>query len=92
MKEYKFLKVARNVFKVLAWVILSLGFIVGIVVFITGSNMITPLAPGGTPPTPKAAGLVFMIMGAFYFLILFTVSEMIGLLLDISTGCSKPTV
>lgn len=92
MKEYKFLKVARNIFKVLAWVVLALGIIVGIVVIVTGASTITPVPPGGVPPTPKAAGVIFMIMGAFYFLILYTIAEIIGILLDINTSCSKPTV
>lgn len=92
MKEYKFLKVTRNIFKVLAWVVLALGIIIGIVVIITGVSTITPVSPGGIPPTPKVAGVVFMIMGAFYFLILYTISEIIGILLDIRTSCIKPTV
>ncbi|UCH12053.1 MAG: hypothetical protein JSW18_04340 [Candidatus Omnitrophota bacterium] len=93
MKEYKFLKVARAVFKVLAWLVLSLGIIVGIIVLVTGGAISTAaLTPQGTtvPPTPKAAGLVFMIMGALYFLILYTISEVIGLLLEIRETC-KPS-
>lgn len=92
MKEYKFLRVARKIFKVLAWVVLALGIIVGIVVLITGATTITPMAPEGTPPTPKVAGLIFLIMGVFYFFIFYTISEMIGILLDIKTSCNKPTV
>ena len=94
MKEYKFLKVARTIFKVLAWLVLSLGILIGIIVLITGGAMPTgALTPQGTPipQTPKAAGLIFMIMGALYFLILYTVSEIIGLLLEIRETC-KPSV
>ncbi len=93
MKEYKFLKIARSIFKILAWLVLSLGIIVGIIVLITGGNVPTgTITPEGTqiPPTPKAAGLVFMIMGALYFLILYTLSEVIGILLDIKETC-KPS-
>lgn len=87
MNDYKFLKTARTIFKVLAWVVLSLGVIVGLIVVITGAGGITPMVPGAaTPQTPRAAGVVFMFMGAFYFLILYTLSEVIGVLLDIKSS------
>jgi hypothetical protein len=92
MKEYKFLKVARVVFKVLAWFMLALGSLVGIIVLITGTSVITPpvTAGGATiPPTPKAAGVVFIIMGALYFFIMYTISEIIGILLDLKGSCEK---
>ena len=89
MKEYKFLKVSRTIFKVLAWVILVLGTLVGLVVLIVGGGVI-PTAPGGAAvPTPRAAGLVFIFMGALYFLLLYTVSEVIGILLDIKSSCKS---
>ena len=93
MKEDKFLKTARTIFKVLAWLVLSLGIIVGAIVLVTGGNVPTgAITPQGTPipATPKAAGLVFMIMGALYFLILYTMSEVIGILLDLKE-CCKPS-
>lgn len=95
MKEYKFLKAARTIFKVLAWLVLSLGVIVGIIVLITGGNIPTgAITPQGTPvpPTPKAAGLIFMVMGALYFLVLYTLSEMISILLDIKGTCKPTTI
>jgi|GEM_PF-722750 len=94
MKEYKFLKVARTIFKILAWLVLSLGIIVGIIVLITGSNIPTgAITPQGTPvpPTPKAAGLIFMVMGTLYFLVLYTISEIISLLLDFKSTCKPIT-
>ena len=93
MKEYKFLKTARTIFKVLAWLVLGLGVIVGIIVLVTGGAITGAITPQGTPipATPKAAGLVFMIMGALYFLILMTISEVIGILLDIK-GSKSPVV
>jgi amino acid transporter len=93
MKEYKFLKTAKNIFKVLSWVVLALSIIVGVIVLVTGGG--APIVtPDGTtmPATPRATGVVFMIMGAFYFLILYTISEMISILLDIKDSCSKPAV
>lgn len=94
MEEYKFLRIGRTIFKVLAWLVLSLGILVGIIVLITGGNVPAgAITPQGTPipPTPKAAGLVFMIMGTLYFLILYTVSEIIGILLDIKATCKPST-
>lgn len=93
MDKYKYLKIARIIFKVLAWVAAGLGLVVGVTVFITGGGAPTAL-PDGTaiPPPPRATGLIFMLMGALYFLILFTVSEIIGLLLDIKDSCVKPAV
>lgn len=90
MKEYKLLKVSRTIFKILAWVILVLGVVVGVIVLIAGGGAIPAAVPGGVPaPAPRAAGLVFMIMGAFYFFILYTISEIIGILLDIKASCAK---
>jgi len=96
MKEYKFLKVARIIFKVLAWIVLVLGVIVGLVAIITGGTL-----PGGAVTTPqgmpvspgqqRAAGVVMMLMSALYFLIIYTISEIIGILLDMKASCgTKP--
>ena len=93
MKEYTFLKTARIIFKVLSWVVLGLGIVVGAIVLITGGG-----APTLTPDaeiieaTPRAAGLMFMLMGGIYFLILYTISEIINILLDLKGCCNKQTV
>jgi hypothetical protein len=90
MKEYKFLKAARIIFKVLSWVVLGLGVVAGAAVLITGGG-----APVLTPDaevieaTPRAAGFVFMLMGALYFIILYTISEIICILLDLKGSCNK---
>ena len=93
MKEYNFLKKARLTFKVLAWVILVVMVIVGLAIFITGGGAPTgAVTPQGTPiqPTPRILGIAPILMGAFYFLIFYTLSEVIALLLDIKDSC-KPS-
>lgn len=93
MKEYKFLKIARGVFKVLAWLSLGLGILVGIIVLVTGASVPTGAltAEGAAQATPpRAAGVVLMVMGALYFVVLYTISEIIGILLDIKGAC-KPS-
>ena len=82
MKDYKFLKVAKVAFKILSWVILAFSLIGGVTVLVTGS----PVAMGAgaeVMPASRATGLVFIFMGGFYFLVLYSISEIIGLLLDI---------
>ena len=93
MKEYKFLKIARTIFKVLGWVALALGIVTGAIVLITGGGAPT-ITPQGIeiPTTPRAAGLIFMVMGVFYFLILYTISEIINILLDMKGCCNKQAV
>jgi len=93
MKEYKFLKSARMVFKILGWVALGLGVVTGAIVLVTGGGAPT-ITPQGIeiPATPRMAGLIFMVMGAFYFLILYTISEVINILLDLKGCCNKPVV
>lgn len=89
MDKYKFLRVARVIFKVLAWVSVGLGLVLGLIMLITGGQPTT--MPDGTvvPPPPRAVGLIFMVVGAVYFLILFTISEIIGLLFDIKDSCVR---
>jgi len=93
MKEYKFLKVARIIFKVLSWAALGLGIVVGVIVLITGGGAATIMPDAQViESTPRAAGLVFMLMGGIYFLILYTISEIISILLDLKGYCNKQTV
>jgi len=93
MKEYKFLKIARMIFKVLGWLVLALGIVTGAIVLITGGGAPT-ITPQGIeiPATPRVAGLIFMVMGAFYFFILYTISEIINILLDMKGCCNKQAV
>jgi hypothetical protein len=73
LNNYKLLKLAVTVFKVLAWIGVSLGVISSITIFVGG----------GTPEAPRWMGLVSLIIGTLYLFIFLVVSEVIKLLLEI---------
>ena len=78
-KTYKFLGTAATIFKVLAWILLTLGVIFSFSIFIVG----------GTPETPRITGVIILLGGLMYFLIAFTASEVITLLLDLKNKLEK---
>lgn len=73
-QDYKVLPVAPKVFKVLAWIGLTLGVISALVIF----------AGIGMPETPRWMGIITLIVGALYCFIFMAVSEGIRLLLDMN--------
>ncbi|MDD5504812.1 MAG: hypothetical protein WC300_06455 [Candidatus Omnitrophota bacterium] len=89
MQEYRFLSSARLVFKILSWLSLGIGIVSCIITLISGSNA---QAVQALETAPRAAGFVFLIMGCIYFLVLYTISEMIRILLDIKKSCCKQSV
>ncbi len=78
-KEYGFLRAARVIFKVLAWVVLAMFVLVG---FVTVGVKETALAPE-VPIPPKITSVMYLVMGGLYWLVSYTISEIIGILLDI---------
>ncbi len=72
-QEVKFLGISSLIFKVLAWISAVFFIIVSFIVF---------LGAGGD--TPRGAGIIFLIGGGIYFLLLFTASELIKLMISIS--------
>ena len=76
----KFLRVASIIFKVLAWVS---------VVFFVVVTLIVLVNPEGTG-TPRVASIVFLLGGALYFLFLFTMAEIIKVLVSISLKVKEP--
>ena len=79
MNRYKFLNVGSVIFKVLAWAAVIVGVISAVVIFIGG----------GTPQAPRLTGFIGLLLGAIYFFIFYTASEVIRLLLDIVAKINK---
>ncbi|MDP6685882.1 MAG: hypothetical protein QGI05_02905 [Candidatus Omnitrophota bacterium] len=77
--RYKFLGLASKIFKVLAWISLAVGVVSALIIFIGG----------GTPEAPRSTGLVGLLLGAVYFFVSFTASEVIALLLDLRSKVDK---
>lgn len=73
LNNYKLLRSAVTVFKVLAWIGVSLGVISSITIFVGG----------GVPEVPRWMELVSLVIGALYLFIFLVVSEVIKLLLEI---------
>jgi len=84
-KEYGFLRAARVIFKVLAWVALAMFVLVG---FVTVGIKETALAPE-VPIPPKITSVMYLVMGGLYWLVSYTISEIIGILLDIKGSSEK---
>lgn len=78
-KKFKLLHLFGTVFKVLAWAALVIGVIGTVGVLVTG----------GTPETPRAMSAVILIVGALYFVIFYTVGEVIKVLLAIEEQTKK---
>ncbi len=84
-KEYGFLRAARVIFKVLAWVVLAMFVLVG---FVTVGIKETALVPE-VPIPPKITSVMYLVMGGLYWLVSYTISEIIGILLDIKGSSEK---
>ena len=77
-KGVKFLSISSLIFKILAWISAVFFVIVSFIVF---------LGAGGN--TPRGAGIIFLIGGGIYFLVLFTASELIKLVISISNKVDR---
>lgn len=72
-KEIKFIGISAVIFKVLAWISAAFFVVVSIIVL---------LGAGGD--TPRVAGLVFLIGGGIYFLVLFTIAVSLKLFVTLA--------
>ena len=92
MKDYRFLKVARIVFLVFAWISLLFGIIGAIGIFATGGTQ--AIAPDGTTVAsiPKSLGVIPFIQGGLGFFVFFSLFKIIGVLFCLKKYCDKPAV
>jgi len=92
MKDLKFLKVARIVFLVFAWISLLFGVIGAIGIFLTGGAQ--TIAPDGTTVAsiPKSLGIIPLIQGGLGFFVFFSLSKIISVLCCLKKCCDKPAV
>ncbi len=80
-KEVKFLNLSALIFKVLAWISVAFFAVVSVIVL---------LGFGGD--TPRVAGLVFLLGGVIYFLVLFTISVALKMLVFLTEKASSVEV
>lgn len=79
MKErYAFLRISINIMKILAGLSAGLGIIGALIILF-----------GKTPEAGKLASLGVLLMGGFYFLVLYLFSEVIRLLFDLDKQQKK---
>ena len=71
--EFWALQVGKVAFKVLAWISAVLGLVIAVAV----------LAGAGGPEASRLVGLVWIVVGALYFLIFYVMGQGIQLLLEI---------
>ncbi len=67
------------VFKIFAWLASALGVVFFLIILIGG----------GTPDAPRATSILALVLGFFYFVFFYTVSEVIGLLMRIENNTRK---
>ena len=79
MDRFKILKIFGLIFKVLAFASIVIGLVTAIGIFVSG----------GTPEVPRQMSLLFVVGGAFQFVVFYTVGEVIRLLLSIQEQTRK---
>ncbi|MBI4436077.1 MAG: hypothetical protein HY590_01475 [Candidatus Omnitrophica bacterium] len=74
---YRFLKLTERtrIFEILGWISLAVG----------AGAMFVLLFGGGTPESPRLAGIFWFALGGVYFLIFKTIGGIIQLLLEIES-------
>lgn len=77
--NYQALRIGKVTFKVLSWISAVLGLVVSVALF----------AGAGGTEVPRLAGLVWILIGALYFLIFYVMAEAIQLLLEMRDLLAK---
>jgi hypothetical protein len=68
-----------GVFKIFGWIAAALGVVFFFIILIGG----------GTPEAPRATSILALVLGFFYFVFFYTVSEVLGLLMRIEANTRK---
>lgn len=94
MEDYRFLRVARVIFKILAWLVVGFSLIVIVVLITQGGNIPTMTAQGVVnTPVPKTPMIISLVLQAgIAFLVFYSLSEIIGLLLEVKDSTDKGAV
>ncbi len=77
--RFKLLKIFGLIFKIVAWGALVFGLIGAVGILVTG----------GTPATPRASSIIVLLVGVLYFIIFYTVSQIIEVLLVLLENTKK---
>jgi hypothetical protein len=67
------------VFKIFAWIAAALGLAFFFIILIGG----------GTAEAPRATSVLALVLGFFYFVFFYTISEVVGLLVRIEANTRK---
>lgn len=78
-ERYKSVGLLRKTFKILAFVAAGLGFVFFVVILIAG----------GAPETPRATSILALVLGIIYFLLFYTIAEVLHLFLDIEENTRR---
>ncbi|MCM8794943.1 MAG: hypothetical protein NC819_03985 [Candidatus Omnitrophica bacterium] len=80
-ETFKLLKIFSSFFKMAAWTLLLVVGGVGTVATLMGTD--------GSFPTPKWGAILALLTGIFWFVIFYTISEVIRILLAIEANSRK---
>jgi hypothetical protein len=78
-EKYAVLHKISMVFKVFAWIAAGLGVVFCVII----------LVGGGTPEAPRATSLLALLLGFFYLIFFYMVSEVLIVLMDIEQNTRK---
>lgn len=78
-EKYRVTGILQKVYKVLAFIAAGLGFIFFLIILIAG----------GGPETPRATSILALALGAIYFILFYTIAEVLRLILDIEENTRR---
>ena len=78
-EKYRAMGLLRKTFKVLAFISAGVGLLFFVIILIGG----------GTPETPRVTSILALVLGFIYFVLLYTISEVLQLFTDIEENTRK---